>query len=446
MNTLKNLFYLILITISVSSCLRDYDAPPIAKPEYNGNANLTIAQLKQRYANTPSDLPSLIDVDYVIKAYVTGNDETGNIYKQIYIQDETGAINVGVDQNSIYSMYKVGQEVFFNLHGLSVVNYGGELQIGYAGTNANRIPWEVFTTKFRLNGWPEEQNATPVTVKISDLKPEMVNMLVKLDKVYFVNGGKNNFTSNNATTNETLKDGGGSSIDLRTSSFSTFAAELLPSGAGTIIGLLGRYNGSWQFTVRSMNDVVNFGGEIPTDPETPPAEEVVFYETFGTGTYPSGNRPKISAFTDFDMKAPIAYADATDNADIRSITGDNGAHVWFPTRDTKLTITGINTSGKENLVLSYQVAANLFEAGNAGNLNAMTVKCNNVDLAIPSTPVSNANGDNAKFYTFRFDNIPAMANLTIEFAASANANTFGMRLDNIKIEVNKNINLTPTGN
>ena len=448
MNTIKNLFYLAIITLSISSCLRDYDAPPIAKPEYNGSANMTIAQLRQRYAGTQADSPVLIDVDFVIKAYVTGNDETGNIYKQVYIQDQTGAINIGVDQNSIYSALKVGQEIFMNLHGLSMVNYGGELQIGFTGTNANRIPWEIFNEKIFLNGWPDKENVAPATFKIADLKPEMVNMLIRLEKVYFVNGGTNNFTSNNSTTNETLKDGSGNSLDVRTSSYSTFAAEKLPSGAGTILGVLGRFNGSWQLTVRSMDDVINFGGEIPVDPGTPqPGNEVVFYETFGTGNYPSGNRPKIADFTDFDMKTPVAYTDATGNADIRSITGENGAHVWLPaTRETNLTITGINTSGRSNLVLSFQIAANLFEANSAGNLNAISLKCNDITLTIPSTPVSNTAGDNAKFYTFRFENIPATENLKLEFSASADANTIGLRLDNIKIEVAQDITLTPTVN
>ena len=436
MNTLKKIICLVLITLSVSSCLREFDRPPILELKYDGKANITIAELKQKYASTQSDAPALIDVDYVINARVTGNDESGNIFKQLYISDESGAINIGIDQNSMYSVLKVGQDVFINLHGFSMVNYGGELQIGFTGTNANRIPWEVFESHIFLNGWPDKKYTNPVSVKIADLKPEMVNMLIELENVYFVNGGKNNFTTNNATTNEIIKDGNGNSVDVRTSSYANFAAEKLPSGSGTVIGLLGRFNGAWQLTVRSMDDIINFGGELPTpvEPE-PPSDKIVFNETFGTGTYPSGNRPKIAEFTDFDMKAPVTYADATDNADIRSITGDNGAHVWLPAnRETKLTISGINTAGKTNLTLSYQVAANLYEANSSGNLNAIAVKCNNVVLNVPSTPVSNANGDNAKFYTFTLDNIPAMENLTIEFSSAADANTIGLRLDNIKIE------------
>ena len=38
-----------------------------------------------------------------MKAVITANDESGNIFKKIYLQDETGAIEMEVDQNSVYT-------------------------------------------------------------------------------------------------------------------------------------------------------------------------------------------------------------------------------------------------------------------------------------------------------------------------------------------------------
>ena len=40
-----------------------------------------------------------------MKAVITANDESGNIFKKIYLQDETGAIEMEVDQNSVYNYY-----------------------------------------------------------------------------------------------------------------------------------------------------------------------------------------------------------------------------------------------------------------------------------------------------------------------------------------------------
>lgn len=254
MKTTRNLFYWILIPLLALSCERDFDAPPIPNPKYTGDpANTTIAKLREVYASTTADAPSLIEPDFIIKATVTGNDISGNVYKQLYVEDNSGAINIGIDQNSMYTSLRVGQELFIRLQGLSMVRYGGELQIGYTGTNANRIPWEIFNAQAFPNEWPNVDNAQPTTVTLSSLTPDMVNKLIRLDNVYFANGGKNTFTTN---ANEPLKDANGKSIDVRTSSYSNFANDKLPEGSGTVIGLLGRFNGMWQLTLRSKDDVI----------------------------------------------------------------------------------------------------------------------------------------------------------------------------------------------
>ncbi|SHF00249.1 DUF6359 domain-containing protein [Dysgonomonas macrotermitis] len=270
MKTLKRLSYLLLIAIlaTVTSCERDYDAPPLNMPEYTGDApNITIAGLKEKYASVTSSSPQLIEESLILQARVGGNDISGNIYKQVIIQDATGGISIGVDQNSIYTTYRVGQEIFIDLKNLYIVNYGGELQIGYGTTQANRIPWENFKDQAHLNGWPDSTQVAPKVVAIKDLNVTMNNTVVQLDNVYFVNGGKTTFAVNDATTSQTLKDADGNSIDVRTSSYSNFANDLLPSGTGTLIGVLGRYNGNWQFTIRSTADIKDFGGETPTTPE-----------------------------------------------------------------------------------------------------------------------------------------------------------------------------------
>ena len=268
MKTLKRLSYLLLIAILATSCERDYDAPPLNEPKYNGAApNITISGLKEKFATVTSNAPQLIEESLIVRARVGGNDISGNIYKQLIIQDETGGISIGVDQNSIYTTYRVGQEVFLDLKNLYIVNYGGELQIGQGTTQANRIPWVNFKDHAHLNEWPDSTLVAPKVVGIKDLKVDMNNTVVQLDNVYFVNGGKSTFAINETTTSQTLKDKDGNSIDVRTSSFSTFAKDILPSGTGTLIGVLGRFNGNWQFTIRSKADVKDFNGETPSTPE-----------------------------------------------------------------------------------------------------------------------------------------------------------------------------------
>ncbi|MGJ1261879.1 DUF5689 domain-containing protein [Sphingobacterium spiritivorum] len=431
MNTFKYLFIAVCTLLLNVSCERDYMAPPLNEPKYEGALdNISILQLKQRYASITS--PQLIAEELIIKGIVTGNDESGNIYKQIYVQDASGAINIGIDQNSIYASYQVGQEVFIHLKDLYIVKYGGELQIGMGNTNANRISWEMFKAKAFSNSWPNAANATPKVVELNALTDNMVHQLVEIKDVTFVNGGKKAFTTGDATTNEQIKTASGNVLDVRSSNFSDFAKDILPTGKGTVVGILGRFNGGWQLFLRTKADVKNFDGKAP-EPEQPQAG-TFFKETFGTGTYPSGNRPKINDFTDFDMKAPVKYTDESGAADIRSVSGDNGAHIWLPAnRDANIKVTGINTLNKGDVTLSFQLAANLFDAGTSANVNNIQLKVNGTAITLPSQVLSNAAGDNGKFYTVSIPNIAKAETVILEFISPADANKVGFRFDNIQL-------------
>ncbi|KUK78710.1 MAG: Uncharacterized protein XD92_0101 [Proteiniphilum acetatigenes] len=285
MKTNIYLFGILLLALTTWSCEREYSAPPLSEPQYTGaEANITIAKLKSLYADIVD--PTLIDVDYIIKAVVIGNDESGNIYKQLYIQDETGGINIGVDQNSIYTEFRVGQEVYVALKGLYMVMYGDQLQIGYAGTNANRISWELFNYHIFKDGWPDVNKAQPTVIQLSSLNESMVNTLVQLNDVYFTGGGVLTYSEPDATTNRTLKDSNGNTIIVRNSNYATFANDLLPEGAGTLIGILSKFRNDWQFYIRTLDDVQNFGQPIPEtgeDPDTPPTGDAILNETFASG-------------------------------------------------------------------------------------------------------------------------------------------------------------------
>ncbi|WP_294083471.1 DUF5689 domain-containing protein [Proteiniphilum sp. UBA5384] len=419
------------------SCERDFQAPPLTEPAYTGpEANMTIAKLKSLYA-TITD-PTLIDVDYTIKATVVGNDVSGNIFKQLYIQDETGGINMGVDQNSIFTEFREGQEIYVQLKGLYMVMYGEQLQIGYGQTNANRIPWEIFNFYVQKNKWPKAENAVPRTVKLSELDETMVNTLVKLENVYFVDGGKLPFSASDATTNRLLKDGDGNSIIVRNSNYASFAADMLPEGGGTLVAVLSKFRADWQLLIRSIDDCRNFGQPIPggTTPVDPDIK-TYYTETFGTADVAA--RPLIADYTGFDNKS-VKYSDASGSVSVRTTNTFNTPHLWFPSgKDGYLTIEGIDTSEGtgETLTLNYELTANLFDAGSEMNLNAMAVTVDGKAMDVPSQVVSNANGDNNKVYSISLKGIPAKKDLKIEFHGKAADNTMGLRLDNISITTAK---------
>ncbi|MDE7128844.1 MAG: hypothetical protein K2O07_00750, partial [Alistipes sp.] len=63
-----------------------------------------------------------INDDIYIKGKVTSDDEQGNIYKSLYVQDETGGIEIRLT-NGNYLRYRQGQWVYVRLQDLYLGNY-----------------------------------------------------------------------------------------------------------------------------------------------------------------------------------------------------------------------------------------------------------------------------------------------------------------------------------
>ncbi|WKK57326.1 DUF5689 domain-containing protein [Sphingobacterium sp. BN32] len=426
-----HILLLLLVALCIAACERDYSPPPLTEPKYTGKLNnISIKQLKTQFKNITA--PTEVTDEFIIRGIVVGNDESGNIYKQIYIQDETAGLNIGIDQNAIYGTYQVGQEIFLHLKGLFMLKYGDELQLGMASTQANRIRWDDFQTRAFANSWPNMKNVEAKKIAIQDMSEEYLHQLVEFNDIRFVNGGKSAFITGDRTTNESIKDASGKTLDVRTSNYADFSREPLPKGKGKLFGVLGRFNGAWQLVLRTKSDIGDFDG---SEEETvAPNSAIFFKETFGNQRYGSGNRPKINDFTDFDMKAPVKYEDASKNADIRSISSGTGAHIWLPAnRDAIIKISGINSLNKGVVNLKYDLTANLFDAGSTANLDQIQIRVNGNMMVVPSKVISNAAGDNGKYYTIELKNLPQSSNLIIEFISSSQSNKIGFRLDNIEL-------------
>ncbi len=293
MKLLRNISLPLIASLALFACERDYDAPLLTEPEYTGPAaNITISELRTQNAAATENTPIIITKDQVLKAVITGNDESGNIFKKIYLQDETGAIEMGVDQNSVYNYYPVGQTVYIDLNGLSISVFGGEQQLGHPEGYLFRTPWEDFKKHVSKDKWENLDKIKPIVlddISIVNAAPnEYKFKLVQFTGVTFKNGGKGIFAPETDYGEEYITDSHGNTIMIRTSSYANFAGNGLPEGKGNITGILGRYNGTWQLTLRTANDVSDFTGSNEEGGneggETPSGEtKTVFEETFATG-------------------------------------------------------------------------------------------------------------------------------------------------------------------
>lgn len=442
MKLLRNISLPLIASLALFACERDYDAPLLTEPEYTGPAaNITISELRTENAAATDKAPIIITQDQVLKAVITGNDESGNIFKKIYLQDETGAIEMEVDQSSVYNYYPVGQTVYVDLNGLSISVYGDEQQLGHPEGYLFRTPWEDFEKHVSKDGWANPENAKPVVIDdISTINAAPDNYkfkLVQFTGVTLQNGGKGIFAPEDGYGEENITDSHGNTIMIRTSNYASFAGNKLPEGKGNVTGILGRFRGTWQLTLRTANDVSDFTGSNEEGGneggETPSGETVLFQESFGTPEKSGNYWPKIAEYTGFDN--PGFFEDESGKADVR-IGSAYPANVWFPKgSDINLKVKGINGQGATKATLKYQAGCNVYKSGETQDLNTLKIKCNGTELPLSSKVVSGENQEGNKPFEFEIKDINISNNTTLEFYTTAADNTYGLRLFSVKLYV-----------
>ena len=429
---------LLVMAVLMTGCERDYDAPPLNEPIYTGaQPNTTLAQLKEKYSAATAETPVVITDDYIAKAYITGNDESGNIYKQIIVQDAPAALPIQLDQGNVYTTYRRGQEVFINLKGMCVSVYGGEQQLGWPDGYLYRMPFANFKELVQKNGWPSADNAKPeVITDISVINLDVSKMtyrLVQLEGVHFVNGGKNTFATTSGFGEETLKDAHGNTITVRTSNYASFAYETLPVGTGTVVGILGRFNGTWQLTIPAYSDVFGFDGVEPEEGgggET--GETVLFSETFGEPQKDGNYWPYLKDYTGYDNPKEL-FSGSVDNLSARMQSGD--ANIWFPTGgDYSLSIGSIDLKGATKVSLVYKMGVNVYQPTDVQNINTLSVKCNDTSLAVPSKELVGTSNPYV-LEEIRIDDIAVSGTATLTFSCASATNVKGIRLYDVKLIV-----------
>ncbi len=107
-----------------------YEDPEYFEP-VEMKANTTIAEVKDMY-KANGNKPITIRKNVIIGGRVTTSDKVGNLYKSLYIQDESAGIEIKIGKNGLYNEFKLGQWVYVDCNGLTVGDYNGMIQIGYS--------------------------------------------------------------------------------------------------------------------------------------------------------------------------------------------------------------------------------------------------------------------------------------------------------------------------
>lgn len=289
-------------SVSLSSCDDDFERPPMVVPTAKRHANTTIAELKTKFYTGESNYATLVEkrddgTDYIIKGRVISSDQAGNFFKQLVIEDETGAIQVNIDSYDLYKSYQYGQEIVIDVTGLYVGAYGKLMQIGSTPNNnyPGRIASDLAAKQIEVNGLAEPEKIVAGEYTIAALNDLISNQeeflakqcrLVSIKDVTFKDAGKATLADKDKNTSRTISDGTGDMI-VYTSGYSDFYDYYCPEGKGTIVGILSFFNRSWQIRLIGVSEDENVadtmrgligyelskapgtGGDTPTPTPTP---------------------------------------------------------------------------------------------------------------------------------------------------------------------------------
>ena len=279
---------LAFLALTLGSCMGDGYADPdltdkVPAAPYGNNSLreknvISIADLKTQFAtiiNSDNGYKQ-IEKDMMIKAVVTGNDVSGNIYNQVSVQDASGAIIIAINGSGLSGYLPVGQEILINLKGLYIGSYKKLPQIGGVNTKLSdgtlgmgKIERAIWNEHFKILN-PGEADASTVVPEEFDLTKltdaaymdANVGKLMTLKKVKFASAnGTNVWAPDDTNTSlelidaETGKRISSSNLVVRNSGYSKFANEVVPQGVFDITGIFTRYNNTWQIVLRSTDDL-----------------------------------------------------------------------------------------------------------------------------------------------------------------------------------------------
>ena len=278
---------LAFLALTLGSCMGDSYADPdltekVPAAPYGNNSLkeknvISIADLKTQFATVIANSSyKLIEKDMMLKAVVTGNDVSGNIYNQVSVQDASGAIIIAINGSGLSGYLPVGQEILVNLKGLYIGSYKKLPQIGSMNTKISdgtlsmgKIERAVWNQHFKILN-PGEADASTVEpeefdkTKLTDNAYMEANVckLMTLKKVKFASAnGTNVWAPKDTNTSlelidaETGKRISSSNLVVRNSGYSKFANEVVPQGVFDITGIFTRFGDTWQIVLRNTDDL-----------------------------------------------------------------------------------------------------------------------------------------------------------------------------------------------
>ncbi len=381
LNFYRPITFFIAVIILVS-CVKDdeYDVPitdPIA-PNIDGTIitiDSLLGLLLQEVTNNENDILSFTDSDLYVSGYVISNDEAGNFFEELILQDTPEnpirGVKILIDVNPLFTTYEFGRKIFIKLDGLSVGYDSGVLTLGLKnGNKLEKIAESLMAVTIIRD--IEIVEIVPLHMNISDFSELNTNLYIQLNEVQFnrcevLVGNPKTY----AAEPEDQFDGErilencteGTSTIFSTSTFADFKAILLPAGRGSLDGILTKNFFGEEFNVVvNTPETINFENDdfrcdLDCGIVTLMGSTILFsdfFETQNEGSPISGNG--WTNYTEEGTELWEAYSDEEPNASLgisarvgSFFSGDENTIAWLITPE-------INFDTQEGETLNFKTS------------------------------------------------------------------------------------------
>lgn len=265
-----------LAAVVFTACDNEFERPPMVVPTSTWEANTTIEQLKKDYWSLVDATPGTVGLtaagdSVIIRGRVISSDQSGNIFKYLMIQGESEAIALSLDFYDIFESYKLGQEIYVNATGLTIGGYSGLMCLGNGVDDRGRVARcaeAIFTPHAQVSGLPDLSLIDTVTTTIAELNAakataeglqQWQSQFIRIDNVRFEDAGEP-FAVGTTSTSRYIVDESGNRIMLYNSTYADFKDEPLPSGTGSVAGVLSYFSPNWQILLNNTDGCIGFNG------------------------------------------------------------------------------------------------------------------------------------------------------------------------------------------
>lgn len=265
-NIKLNIIALIALILGFGGCVdQEFDAPDLGNLPA-GDA-LNISQIKERFETQGS---YTFDTSAYLFATVVGDESSGTFYKELYVQDSTGGLNIKM--NASANNVSVGDYVKIVLSDLTVNDYNSLIQLQNVEPAFDIIVLE--------NG----HDIAPELISVAQLNTlEYTGKLIKLENMQFIDAELTSvFAPDQQTVNRNIQNCDKDNVTIRSSGYSNFNDQVIGEvapGKGSIIAIASRYGETAQIYIRNINEV-DFTGERCTVEQVDPVD--VLNEDFNT--------------------------------------------------------------------------------------------------------------------------------------------------------------------